>query len=91
MTKQSVEFVRNFYKHRNALLKVKQRDKKMTDRQFHPFEFDSPECAAIAHDLAIIQLAGADRSELNFSENDLEIIINIAKGQFDIPEDEEEK
>jgi hypothetical protein len=52
-----VGFVKNYYKHRNALLKVKQRDKKMTDRQFYPFEFASPECAAIAHDLAIMQLA----------------------------------
>ena len=50
------------------------------------FEFDSEECAAIAHDLAIIQLPEADRSELNFSVADLELIIQIAKGDFDLGE-----
>jgi len=49
---------------------------------FHSFEFDSEECAAVAHDLAILQIAEGDRSELNFSVNDLEIIIRIAKGEF---------
>lgn len=48
------------------------------------FEFDSEECAAIAHDLAILQYAGADRSELNFSVADLELIIQIVKGDFSL-------
>ena len=46
------------------------------------FEFDSQECAAVVHDLAIIQVAEADRSELNFSVADLELIIRVAKGDF---------
>lgn len=48
------------------------------------FEFDSPECAAIAHDLVIVQMPEADRSELNFSEADLELVIRVAKGDFDL-------
>ena len=48
------------------------------------FEFDSEECAAIAHDLAILQHTEADRSELNFSVADLELIIQIAKGDFSL-------
>jgi len=50
--------------------------------KFHEFAFDSEECAAIAHDLAILQMAEGDRSELNFSVNDLEMIMRIAKGEF---------
>jgi len=52
------------------------------NKDFHEFEFDSEECAAIAHDLTILQMAEGDRSELNFSVNDLEIIIRISKGEF---------
>jgi hypothetical protein len=55
----------------------------MADGKFTPFEFDSQECAAVAHDLAILQMPAADRDELNFSVNDLEIIIRVAKGEFD--------
>ena len=53
-----------------------------TDSAEEAFEFDSQECAAIAHDLAIIQLPGADRSELNFSVADLELIIRVAQVDF---------
>lgn len=55
----------------------------MTKQGFVPFAFDSQECAAVAHDLAIVLSAGADRSELNFSVADLEILISVAKGEFD--------
>lgn len=58
----------------------------MADEKFASFEFDSEECAALAHDLAILQLPGADRDELNFTVNDLEIIIRIAKGEFNLQE-----
>lgn len=47
-----------------------------------PFEFDSAECAAVARDLAILQTAECDRAELNFSVRDLEIIMEVAKGNF---------
>lgn len=56
----------------------------MAKKKLVPFEFDSPECAAVAHDLAIIQLADADRGELNFSVGDLELLIGIARGKFDL-------
>lgn len=49
---------------------------------FKSFEFDSEECAAIAHDLAILQTADTDREQLNFSVDDLENIMKIAKGDF---------
>lgn len=49
---------------------------------FRNFEFDSEECAVMAHDLAILQMADADRDELNFSVGDLENIIKMAKGEF---------
>jgi len=49
---------------------------------FNEFAFDSEECAAIAHDLAILQTAELDRSELNFSVEDLENIMKIARGEF---------
>lgn len=55
-----------------------------TDSAEGEFEFDSQECAAVAHDLAIIQHAEADRSELNFSVADLELLIQIAKGDFEL-------
>lgn len=54
------------------------------DTQQETLGFDSQECAAIAHDLAILQLAEADRSELNFSVADLELIIRVAKGEFEL-------
>lgn len=54
--------------------------------KFTEFAFDSEECAAIAHDLAILQMAESDRDELNFSVNDLEIIMRIAKGEFNCNE-----
>lgn len=59
-------------------------DCKQGDTQGNAFGFDSEECAAIAHDLAILQHAGADRSELNFSVADLELIIRTAKGDFEL-------
>ena len=46
--------------------------------------FDSPVTAAVARDLAILQLAGMDRDELIFSVSDLEAIMDIAKGKFKI-------
>ena len=49
---------------------------------FVEFEFDSPECAAIAHDFAILQMPECDRDDLNFSVNDLELLMRIAKGDF---------
>lgn len=51
------------------------------------FAFDNQECAAMAHDLTILQLAEGDRSELNFSVADLELIIRIAKGDFNLIEE----
>jgi len=45
-------------------------------------EFDSPVTAAVARDLAIIQIPELDRDELNFSVGDLEKIIAVAKGKF---------
>lgn len=50
--------------------------------KFRVFKFDSEECAAVAHDLAILQTAEGDRDELNFTVNDLEIIMKIARGKF---------
>lgn len=47
-----------------------------------PMEFDSEICAAVAHDLAILQLPAADRDDLNFSVADLETLVEIAKGEF---------
>ncbi len=52
------------------------------------FEFDSEECAAVAHDLAILQTAELDRAELNFSVRDLEFIIEVAKGNFGFVEED---
>ena len=46
--------------------------------------FDSPVTAAVARDLAILQLAGMDRDELIFSVSDLEAIMDIARGKFKI-------
>ena len=46
--------------------------------------FDSPATAAVARDLAILQLAGMDRDELIFSVSDLEAIMDIARGKFKI-------
>ena len=46
--------------------------------------FDSPATAAVARDLAILQLAGMDRDELIFSVDDLEAIMDIARGKFKI-------
>lgn len=59
---------------------------KITDPQSPQgtFEFDSQECAAMAHDLAILQLPGADQNELNFSVADLELVLGVAKGDFQL-------
>ena len=57
----------------------------MAEKQFVSFEFDSQECAAVAHDLAILQFPAGDRDELNFTVNDLEIIMRVAKGEFGCP------
>jgi len=52
----------------------------------HSCNFDSKECEAIVKDLILLQLAEADRSELKHSVNDLEKIINTAKGKFKVSE-----
>lgn len=57
-------------------------------RNFNEFQFDSQECAAIARDLALLQLAGGEREDLNFSVADLEIIMQVAKGNYALQGDE---
>ncbi len=46
------------------------------------FEFHSPICSAIAHDLCVLQTPGHDYTELNYSPDDLESILLIARGIF---------
>lgn len=48
------------------------------------FNLETKECNDIAHDLIILQLAGCDRSELIFPIADLEALIQIAKGEFEL-------